>query len=401
MINSVRVLESRFLQSCTSIANAPQILSAEIAILGRSNVGKSSLINALLNNKNLAKSSSAPGKTRLVNFFETKWEVVSDDLPCACGNLSLELHSADLANFGRSQTTSLASHPKFAKNHESQTENPSVVLNVESKNNPSLRESANAESKQSTTESSLRGRIIDSPEAIQKNKINPARSVNPNKSFCYFWLIPKVESSLPYQPKSTQKGKFADSTNPLPLNSLVSFRKKGCTPLPAPPTRQKAAAFSLLGGEPRNSDSSKKSAGGTTAPLIPDFLHHESGEIRGADAQLFCVDCHESAIADSRNDEFFANHHESSAILLRYAPIDFTPQKICKKEYFLQIKDKYEFGDGFVIYVVFGAYYAPNSAYIIVRKNSEYCEILGDIIPTKANLSALNELQFLGVRLDN
>ena len=108
------------------------------------------------------------------------------------------------------------------------------------------------------------------------------------------------------------------------------------------------------------------------------------------------LDCHESAIADSRNDEFFVNHHESSAILLRYAPIDFTPQKICKKEYFLQIKDKYEFGDGFVIYVVFGAYYAPNSAYIIVRKNSEYCEILGDIIPTKANLSALNELQFLG-----
>ena len=149
MINSVRVLESRFLQSCTSIANAPQVLSAEIAILGRSNVGKSSLINALLNNKNLAKSSSAPGKTRLVNFFETKWEVVSDDLPCDSRNSSLGLHSADLANFGRSQTQSLVLSPKSTKNHESQTENPSVVLNAESMDS-SLRESALADSWQST-----------------------------------------------------------------------------------------------------------------------------------------------------------------------------------------------------------------------------------------------------------
>ncbi len=44
-------------------------------------------------------------------------------------NSSLELHSADLANFECSQTPSLVSHSKFAKNYESQTENPSVVLN--------------------------------------------------------------------------------------------------------------------------------------------------------------------------------------------------------------------------------------------------------------------------------
>ena len=50
-----------------------------------------------------------------------------------CGDSPLELHSADLANFGRSQTASLVSRPKFAKNHESQTENPSVVLNADSK----------------------------------------------------------------------------------------------------------------------------------------------------------------------------------------------------------------------------------------------------------------------------
>ena len=67
-------------------------------------------------------------------------------------NSPLELHSVDLANFGRSQTISLASRLKFAKNHESQTKNPSVVLNAES------------------TESSLRGRITDSPKQSTKNK---------------------------------------------------------------------------------------------------------------------------------------------------------------------------------------------------------------------------------------
>ena len=60
------------------------------------------------------------------------------------GNSSLDLHSADLADFGRSQTISLASHPKFAKSHKSQTENPSVVLSAESAES-SLRGVANAE----------------------------------------------------------------------------------------------------------------------------------------------------------------------------------------------------------------------------------------------------------------
>jgi len=43
---------------------------SEIAFIGRSNVGKSSIINALTNKKGLAKSSSTPGKTRLINFFQ-------------------------------------------------------------------------------------------------------------------------------------------------------------------------------------------------------------------------------------------------------------------------------------------------------------------------------------------
>ena len=68
----------------------------------------------------------------------------------------------------------------------------------------------------------------------------------------------------------------------------------------------------------------------------------------------------------------------------------FLGKKIQKKEYFLQVKDIYEFESGFVIYAVFGAYYAPSSAFIIANQGK--CEILGNIIPTSANLGALSEI---------
>lgn len=68
------VLDSTFVKSIENLSQAPGVLYSEIAILGRSNVGKSTLINLLLNNKNLAKSSSTPGKTRLINFFLSSWK---------------------------------------------------------------------------------------------------------------------------------------------------------------------------------------------------------------------------------------------------------------------------------------------------------------------------------------
>ena len=56
----------------TSVANSEKILIDglnQIAFVGRSNVGKSSLINMLCNQKKLAKTSSMPGRTRLINYF--------------------------------------------------------------------------------------------------------------------------------------------------------------------------------------------------------------------------------------------------------------------------------------------------------------------------------------------
>tara|TARA_A100001015_G_scaffold33035_1_gene36607 strand:- start:26 stop:622 length:597 start_codon:yes stop_codon:yes gene_type:complete len=72
---------ARFLVSSSDVEQCPKASSAEYAFIGRSNVGKSSLINALTNNKKLAKTSGTPGKTKLINHFviNESWFLV--DLP--------------------------------------------------------------------------------------------------------------------------------------------------------------------------------------------------------------------------------------------------------------------------------------------------------------------------------
>lgn len=73
--------EAEFLQSNTSYKKCPEAILPEYAFIGRSNVGKSSLINMLVDKKNLALTSSRPGKTQLINHFvvNKKWYLV--DLP--------------------------------------------------------------------------------------------------------------------------------------------------------------------------------------------------------------------------------------------------------------------------------------------------------------------------------
>ncbi len=60
---------AKFIKSITSIKEAPAEKLSEVLFVGKSNVGKSSLINALTNNKKLAFTSSNPGHTRLLNYF--------------------------------------------------------------------------------------------------------------------------------------------------------------------------------------------------------------------------------------------------------------------------------------------------------------------------------------------
>src|SRR5258705_4169703 len=66
----MEIKQAKYLISSPSFDQAPKPDRPEIAFIGRSNVGKSSLINMLCNNRKLAKISSTPGKTQLINHFE-------------------------------------------------------------------------------------------------------------------------------------------------------------------------------------------------------------------------------------------------------------------------------------------------------------------------------------------
>lgn len=77
----MKVSEAKFAGSSTRVSQKPKRRLPEFAFIGRSNVGKSSLINSLCGNNKLAMTSSTPGKTKLVNHFliNDKWYLV--DLP--------------------------------------------------------------------------------------------------------------------------------------------------------------------------------------------------------------------------------------------------------------------------------------------------------------------------------
>ncbi|MGV7220886.1 MAG: ribosome biogenesis GTP-binding protein YihA/YsxC [Nitrospinales bacterium] len=77
----MKILSAKYMTSAVREDQYPKPLLPEIAFVGRSNVGKSSLINTLLNRKGLVKTSSTPGKTQTINFFQVNDQVVFADLP--------------------------------------------------------------------------------------------------------------------------------------------------------------------------------------------------------------------------------------------------------------------------------------------------------------------------------
>jgi GTP-binding protein len=86
-----RIINAQFVISAPSIKLALPADMSEIAVMGRSNVGKSSFINSLTGRKNLAKSSATPGKTRLINFF---------DIEFVCQEERMMARLVDLPGFG-------------------------------------------------------------------------------------------------------------------------------------------------------------------------------------------------------------------------------------------------------------------------------------------------------------
>jgi GTP-binding protein len=77
----MRVVSAEYLKSALYAKDFPRDRRPEIAFAGRSNVGKSSLLNTLLQRKGLAKTSATPGKTQMINFFDVNGKFYFVDLP--------------------------------------------------------------------------------------------------------------------------------------------------------------------------------------------------------------------------------------------------------------------------------------------------------------------------------
>lgn len=77
----MKVKQAEFVISAVGPAQYPQDALPEIALAGRSNVGKSSLINRMIDRKNLARTSSKPGKTQTLNYYKINQDLYFVDLP--------------------------------------------------------------------------------------------------------------------------------------------------------------------------------------------------------------------------------------------------------------------------------------------------------------------------------
>lgn len=111
------ITSAKFIISATNFSQSPHFALSEVAFLGRSNVGKSSLINALTHQKHLAKSSATPGKTRLINFFE-----VSFKLNLKEQNLSILADKNASQNLRENSGVNLNSNANACKNLNSQND---------------------------------------------------------------------------------------------------------------------------------------------------------------------------------------------------------------------------------------------------------------------------------------
>ncbi len=100
----VEIVDAKFITSAPNVDAAPESIEQdEVVFMARSNVGKSSLLNALTNHKGLAKVSSTPGKTRLINYFDVTF--IDRD-----ANEKLMAKFVDLPGFGYAKVSKSIKH---------------------------------------------------------------------------------------------------------------------------------------------------------------------------------------------------------------------------------------------------------------------------------------------------
>lgn len=119
----MEINQSEFIISAVKPEQYPKDNRVEIAFVGRSNVGKSSLINTLTNRRKLAKTSSTPGKTRLINFFLINNDIYFVDLP---GYGYAKVSKVEKASWGKIIETYLIKRPQLSR----------VLLLVDSRHRP-------------------------------------------------------------------------------------------------------------------------------------------------------------------------------------------------------------------------------------------------------------------------
>lgn len=145
------ITSAKFIISATNFSQSPHFALSEVAFLGRSNVGKSSLINALTRQKNLAKSSATPGKTRLINFFEVSFKLnlkeqnLSQNAKFQSENSNATLNSNEnlTSNFCENSKENLNSHENLSTNLNA-CENSNFILTSCKNSNANARKNLNS-----------------------------------------------------------------------------------------------------------------------------------------------------------------------------------------------------------------------------------------------------------------
>ena len=102
MKEKITVTNSEYVISAVNPAQYPQIKLPEIVFIGRSNVGKSSLINSLTRRKNLARVSQTPGKTQTINFYKVNLKIVEHE---EAEEERREFYLVDLPGYGYAKTS--------------------------------------------------------------------------------------------------------------------------------------------------------------------------------------------------------------------------------------------------------------------------------------------------------